>query len=221
MASKSQEMTAVLTVVVVVTASLAGLYYYRYNQASAQDASDLQGLKAAQQQYAGLGRDYSTLLQNYNESLGLLTASIAQMNTSTEAYRQASARLPGLWHAYQLLASTSVSLPSTSILIDIGNGSGAWYNETVQPGWNLYVATLVATNGSMAATWYPQYGEHFVTGILGVNNTYSRYWFLWQYNGTSWSVAQVGADDLYATNGSVYAWTFCTADANFNPQCSP
>ncbi len=100
---------------------------------------------------------------------------------------------------------------SSHILIDFGNGTRIWYNDTkFQPGWNLYVATQVITNGHINATYYPQYAAHFVTAIYNVANTKSEYWLLWTHNATaSWQMAQVGADQLQVYNGSVYAWTYC------------
>lgn len=102
----------------------------------------------------------------------------------------------------------------SSVLIDYGNGTKMWYNNTkVDPSWNLYVATQVITAGRVNATFYPQYNAHFVTAIYDVANTKSEYWLLWTYNSTaSWQMAQVGADQLKMYNGSVYAWTYCGAE---------
>lgn len=111
---------------------------------------------------------------------------------------------------------------ATNILINFENGTQKWYNDTtVQPGWNVYEATVLVTGGNMNATWYPQYGEHFVSGIDGVQNSASSSWFLWTYNSTAlWQVAQVGADQLPTTNGSIYAWSYCGVTASYNPTCS-
>lgn len=102
-------------------------------------------------------------------------------------------------------------LYSSAVLIDYGNGTRTWYNETnVAPGLNFYVLTQVVTRGHVNATYYPQYGSHFVTAIYNVANTKNEYWLLWTYNSTSsWQMAQVGADQLQVYNGSVFAWTYC------------
>jgi hypothetical protein len=102
----------------------------------------------------------------------------------------------------------------SNILIDYGNGTKTWYNNTkVDPGWNLYVTTQLITNGHINATYYPQYGSHFITAIYNVANTKTNYWLLWTYNSTAaWHMAQVGSDQLKMYNGSVYAWTYCGAD---------
>lgn len=106
---------------------------------------------------------------------------------------------------------------SSHILIDFGNATRIWYNDTkIEPGWNLYVVTQIITNGHINATYYPQYSSHFVTAIYNVANTKNEYWLLWTYNATaSWQMAQVGADQLQVYNGSVYAWTY----ASCNPTC--
>lgn len=102
----------------------------------------------------------------------------------------------------------------SDILIDYGNGTKTWYNNTqVDPDWNLYVVTQIITSGHVNATYYPQYDSHFVTAIYNVANTKSDYWLLWTYNSTaSWQMAQVGADQLMMYNDSVYAWTYCGAN---------
>lgn len=119
-------------------------------------------------------------------------------------------------------AGTSGFAASTNILLDFGNGTQRWYNDTrVQPGWNVYLATVVITDGNLNDTWYPQYGEHLVNGIDGVQNTGSRSWFLFSYNSTSrWQATQLGADELPASNGSVYAWAYCGVSASYGPTCA-
>ncbi|MHB8568356.1 MAG: hypothetical protein ACYC7D_15410 [Nitrososphaerales archaeon] len=142
----------------------------------------------------------------------------------------------GAYFYYQYTQEVSVSnnylkelqaanpLIISNIFMDFGNGTQHWYNNTrVQPGWNLYVATLSLTNGNVNATLYgPPLNEHFVTGIDGVQNSKTTSWFLWTWNSTaSWQVANVGPDLLRMYNQSVYAWTFCGMDSNYNPTCTP
>lgn len=111
------------------------------------------------------------------------------------------------------------------ILIDYGNGNGVWYNNTsVEPGTNLYTATVLAASGNVNATYSSQYQEHLVNGIGGVEATGSEFWWLWTYNrsnSTSWQVAQLGADQITVTNGGIYAWSFCGMNASYDPTCTP
>lgn len=124
----------------------------------------------------------------------------------------------------ELKTATGSKPLTTNILLDFGNGTRTWYNGTVvQPGENLYVATVAVTLGNMNTTWYPSYGEHLVTGIDGIINNANESWFLWTYNYNStsgWQVAQVGADDLPASSGSIYAWSFCGVTASYTPTCN-
>ena len=156
-------------------------------------------------QYIGITNDYRQLTSSFKTIL----ASFDNENNMTLSGK---------------IQSDPVSQLTSNILIYFQNGTADWFNNTsVQPGWNFYVATLVVTNGNVNATWYPQFSEHYVNGIDGVmnSNSPSKYWSLWTYNSTSWQVAQVGADQLMMYNGSTYAWTYCSADANFNPTCTP
>ncbi len=116
----------------------------------------------------------------------------------------------------------SSTLLTTSILLDFGNGTRVWYNGTVvQPGWNLYLATVDVTKGNMNATWYPSYGEHLVTGIEGVQNTANEAWFIWTYNSTSaWQVSDSGADQIQTFSGTVFAWSYCGVSPSYAPTCA-
>ena len=111
------------------------------------------------------------------------------------------------------------------VLLDFGNGTLAWHNDTVVPtGANAYVATVIASRGIVNATYYPPpYAEHLVTGIDNVQNTQDRSWFVWTYDETAaWQAAQVGADDLAASNGSIFAWTYCDYNSTtYTPSCTP
>lgn len=113
---------------------------------------------------------------------------------------------------------------TTSLLFDFGNGTSRWYNATqVQTGSNVYNATLVAVHGNVNATWYPGYGEHFINGMDGIQNSATESWFLWTYASKSgWSVAPVGPDLLIASDGSIFAWTFCNFNSTtYAPNCTP
>jgi hypothetical protein len=98
---------------------------------------------------------------------------------------------------------------SSDILIDFGNGTRTWHNDTLfQPGLNLYVATQIVTGGNINSTYYPKYSEHLITAMYDVANSGNDYWGLWNYNSTSWQSAQVGADQIQVANNSVFAWTY-------------
>jgi cell division protein FtsL len=228
-----------------------------YNSILSTYNGSISSFKALALTYSQASASFLSLSKEYNITFSLLVNALSEMNTSEPAYTNASKTLTSLWQEYTTLVAQykqlsssfqeiltnfnrennatllgniqpiSVSLLTSNILIDFGNGTYHWFNETaIQPGWNFYVATLVVTNGNVVATWYPQYSAHFVTGIDGVfnNNAQGEYWFLWTWNSTSssWQVASVGADQLMMYNGSIYAWTYCLENiTNYMPECTP
>ena len=214
----------VLVALLIVSGTSAAYYYGQYQQTSSQNQRYVGELNTALARYRSLSGSFNSSLQDYNETLTLLANAVANLNTSIPAYHEASVALSSLWRSYQSLATLSsrkAFVYEVDMLIDFGNGTRLWYNNTsVQPGWNGYVATLVLLDGNVQAVWYPQYGEHFVTGLDGIPDTDTNYWFLLTYNRTaSWQAAQVGADELQMLNGTVFAWTYCSENANYLPAC--
>jgi len=212
--------------VLVVTGTVAAFYFAQYNSEVAAANQYAKDLQAANTKFNQTATNYNFLLSQYNESLSLLSKSVALLNTSSPAYLLASTQLATLWKTYLTLRPTSTSLYTANVVIDFGNGTRAWYNNTsFQPGWNLYIFTVVLTSGRLDAQWYPQYGEHLVTGVDGISNSASSdtAWFFWNWNATAkWQSPAVGADDLNIYNGSVFAWTYCKYDpSTYTPLCSP
>ena len=208
---------------VLVSAVAAGYYYVQDSNTNFNNGQLTSELNSANANYSSLASSFNTLLAQYNLSIYLLSNSIAVMNTSLPAYRQASAQLGALWAAYQSLGPAPTYLLHNSVYFDFGNGTRSWYNGTaIEGGWNLYVETVVLMKGQVAGIWYPTLGEHYVTGVGGVPNSASRYWFVWcLIRAGAWELAPTGADAILVNSGSVYAWTYCGADSNFNPTCTP
>ncbi len=211
--------------VLLVTSSVALLYYTKYQQEVTNNENYIGDLDSALNSYRSLSNSFNASLQDYNETLSLLTSAVADLNTSTPAYGDASIALATLWKDYQALDSASgrrAIVYEVNMLLDFGNGTRRWYNDTsIQPGWNGYVVTLVLLDGRVQATWYPQYGEHYVTGLGGVSDTQSDYWFLLTYNKTaSWQVAQLGADDISMFNDTTIGWVYCPENSNYAPTCA-
>ncbi len=216
----------VVLVAMLLFSSSIALYYYGQEQASSQQNQVYIGeLNAALASYRSLSGNFDSSLKDYNSTLGLLATAVENLNTSTPAYRNASLALSSLWASYQALADTGGKKAlsySVDMLVDYGNGTRNWFNDSAaQPGWNAYVLTLVLLGGNLQASWYPQYGEHFVTGVNGVTGTDSKSWFVWEFVGGAWTQAATGADYIQVHNGTVIAWTLCSYDAGFNPICRP
>lgn len=214
---------ATLVALLIISATAGAYYYYEYQQAAQSKNQYVSELKTEANQYDGLASNYNSSLSLYNETFALLVRAIAVVNTSLPIYQQASSQLSQLWGRYLSLKPASSSLYAADILIDFGNGTRLWYNDTqVQPGWNMYVETVVLTRGDLQAQWYPSYQEHLVSGIDGVSDSQTMGWFLWTYNKTaSWQTSPVGADLLPVYNGSVIAWTYCGETSSYAPECTP
>lgn len=218
--------TVVLLVALLIVSSTAAVVYYgQYQQASSQNQRYVGELSTALSSYRALSGSFNASLDDYNQTLSLLATAVANLNTSTPAYHDASTALATLWSSYQELASASgrgALVYGVHLLVDFGNGTRRWYNDsTAQPGWNGYVVSLVLLRGNIQAAWYPQYGEHFVTGVEGVSQSASESWFVWEFSGGSWVYAQTGADQIRISNGTTIAWTLCGYDASYNPTCVP
>jgi hypothetical protein len=208
--------------------SLALNYYNLYQQQSSVAQSYAGELRTNLGDYRSLSSSYQAVLKDYNHTISLLSQTISNLNTSSPTYQRASLELTSLWRNYlNLSRAESVSaVYSVNVLFEYGNGTRRWFNETVvQPGWNAYVVTLVAVNGRMQATWYPTYGEHLITGLVGVQDepTANRAWFLWTWGSIhGWQATSVGADQIPALNGTIFAWTYCPYDpSTYSPTCIP
>ena len=215
----------VLVALLLLSAALAAVYFAEYQQEASLNQQHQTELSLALANYNSLLHLYNSSLGDYNQTLSLLANAVSGLNTSSPAYRAAAADLASLWSSYQVLASgdgRKALVYSVHMVVDYGNGTRTWYNDTAaQPGWNGYIVTLVLLNGNVQATWYPQYGEHFVTGINGVNQTANQSWFVWNLVNGNWSPSETGSDQLQIVNGSVLAWTLCGYDASFTPTCTP
>ena len=209
----------------ILTGSLAAYYYGQAQQVSSQNQRYVGELNVALSDYRTLSGSFNASLGDYNRTLSLLSVAVANMNTSTPAYRNASTALASLWGDYQHLVSANgrnAIVYTVHLLVNFGNGTRRWYNESyAQPGWDGYVVTVVLLKGNVQAAWYPQYGEHLVTGIDGVPQKASKSWFLWQFDDGAWVSSSMGVDQLRVVNGTVLAWTLCGYDSGYTPTCIP
>lgn len=217
---------AVLLAGTIVASSFAFLYYIQYQQQSSEIRQYTSQLDSSLKGYESLNSSYQEALRGYNQSIVLLSQAISSLNTSSPAYIVGSHEISALWQSYLRLSGVKAGAItySMNLLLESGNGTRRWYNDTlIQPGWNAYVVTVVVLNGNVQATWYPQYGEHLVTGLGGLGNDVrqGKSWFLWTWNSTaSWQTAEVGADQIPIRNGSVIAWTYCSYNPlTFSPVC--
>ncbi|MGD1054518.1 MAG: hypothetical protein ABR867_00335 [Nitrososphaerales archaeon] len=214
-----------LVALLLVTSSVAALYYDRYQEQTSETDVYVNELQGALAEYNRLSSYYGSSVEGFNRTISLLTDALSNLNTSTPAYLEGSQALGTLWNQYLTLASVSGNSParySASMLLDFGNGTRrSFTNKMIHPGWNAYVASLVILNGSVQATWYPKFQEHYVTAIDGTPSGRATAWFVWSLNGTNWELAPTGADALQVHNGTTFAWTLCGYDQKSKPVCSP
>lgn len=218
----------VVFVALLLVSSLTAAYYFSAEQQQAEAARNYaRDLNGTISQYSALHSSLGVALENYNSTLSLLVQAAANLNTSTPAYQNVVSHLAGLWKSYLNLTESyrgTFASYSTDMLVDYGNGTRVWYNDTrIQPGWNLYTTTLVLLKGNIQAELYSTFQppEHFIYGINGVLSSKTTGWFLWVQSGGGWQVSQAGADSQRAYNGTVFAWTLCQYDQNYNPTCTP
>ncbi|HUI86228.1 MAG TPA: hypothetical protein VLY21_03645 [Nitrososphaerales archaeon] len=220
-------MTAVFVALLLLVSLAAGYFYLAAGQEASASHNYANELNESLADNRALGGTLTSALQEYNASLVYLAQVVSNMNTTSTAYQNASRELPTLWHEYLVLVragQAKVETYSVDMLVDYGNGTSRWTNDTVvQPGWNVYTATIVALPGKVQSTWYPYLtgGEDFVDSINGVGYTATTSWFLWTEEAGSWQLASTGANLIPAYNGTVYAWTLCGFDQNYQPTCSP
>ena len=94
-----------------------------------------------------------------------------------------------------------------NILIDYGNGTKRWYNNTLVPR----EATVLSATEVVAEVDY-RFGEYgaFVTHINGVGGEAGRYWIWYIWNSTegSWSWGPVACDRYVLQEEDTMAWKY-------------
>ena len=108
--------------------------------------------------------------------------------------------------------SAGTNVVETNTLINYGNGSIRWYNETNIPAtWNFYQLTLYLANGNVEAQCYGlPYNEHYVTAINNVSNQRPFYWTIWIFcqGQNAWVTSPVGVDLIRLSAGQTLAWAY-------------
>jgi hypothetical protein len=126
--------------------------------------------------------------------------------------------VPMLAHASS--ASSSPSTTSVNLLLNYGNGTLVWYNQTSVPSsWNFFNATELITNGNLGAVFFASFGSHFVYSINGAGCPASNIfcdeaWGFWTLDGICWDLPFVGVDMIPVSQATTVAW-FLTLAANF------
>jgi hypothetical protein len=122
-----------------------------------------------------------------------------------------SAQIGAYYYLEKLSGPDGSTLGTVDTLINYGNGTMKWYNETKIPAnWNFYNLTIYLTKGHIVAPFDRLLNEHFVTGINGIENHSPYFWTLWTFceKQSAWTQAMVGADKIFLGNNPTLAWAY-------------
>ncbi len=131
----------------------------------------------------------------------ILTSSLAgfyfyQFSIVNDAYSSTLASLDGL--SYEI-----------DLIINFGNGSTSYFNQTIIPiGFDMYNATILATGGRVDATYFPEFDAHFVNSIMGLSGDAGSGWSAWAFDDITgeWRALEIGADSFILKDGQSVAW---------------
>jgi len=137
-------------------------------------------------------------------STALLCALLASFYLSLYYYTE-SAKYQDLYRdALKELAEHTIFV---NILIDYGNGTKAWYNNTRVPtGANLFNATKM-----IAKIEYQRYDWGIlITAINGVTGDQSHGWLwnIWDSTKAQWEFGPVGADAFTLKERDTVSWVY-------------
>ena len=131
--------------------------------------------------------------------------------------------------------STNPNVISVDTLVNYGNGTKVWYNETNVPIGSNFFDLSREIDGNLGYVSEPLLGN-FITTINGVKSNgvgsnCSICWGIWIYcaKDNSWMYSLYGADLLKLNNGDVLAWYLHDISQNQPPEgakppvatCSP
>ncbi|MEM2954307.1 MAG: DUF4430 domain-containing protein [Candidatus Bathyarchaeia archaeon] len=149
--------------------------------------------------------EYEQLTETIQTGLGNLSAALEngleELSTSTETL------FSNLEELSKMVDAISVK---TNILINYGNGTLQWHNETLVPfGATLFDATQAIAE--VKYTTFPELGA-FVTSINGVENNdaemKSWLWWYWDFTSSEWKLGDVGCDKQILHRGDIMAWCY-------------
>jgi hypothetical protein len=126
--------------------------------------------------------------------------------------------VPILAHATS--TSSAANTTSVNVLLNYGNGTLVWYNQTSVPSsWNFFNVTELVTRGNLGAVYFASFGSHFVYSINGVGCPTSapfcdRAWGFWTLDGICWDLPFVGVDLIPVSQSTTVAW-YLTPAATF------
>jgi hypothetical protein len=118
--------------------------------------------------------------------------------------------IPNLAHATSASAG-SASVP-VNLLLNYGNGTLSWYNQTLVPqNSNFYNVTAQIFGSNLGAVYFASFGSHFIYSINGVGCPASNIfcdvsWGFWTLDGVCWDLPFTGVDQIPVTQAMTVAW---------------
>ena len=137
-----------------------------------------------------------------------LTGEIEKLEAMIESTKTEKEKLRS--QVEQLRLTLESKIAKINILIDYGNGTCRWYNDTEV----LSNSTLLEATMKIAKVEgeYMKFG-FYVKSINGVeeklissNEGYSWLWYYW--NGKEWVLGPTGCDSHIVINGDIYMWRY-------------
>jgi len=115
----------------------------------------------------------------------------------------------GLARCQEMLGRYEELVIHVNILIDFGNGTMVWFNDTLAPiGASLLNATMAIIDVEYVIG---EYGA-FITSIGGVENNQDKnlYWIYWVWDESKgeWVLGPVAADQYIVSDGETLAWSY-------------
>lgn len=110
----------------------------------------------------------------------------------------------------EVLEGLKGKLIQVSLLIDYGNGTKVWHNNTL----TFLGSSLFNLTSDLSTVSYStgEYGV-FVDSIGGLPNdpNASKYWIFWIWDPEKgeWTVGEVSSDRQMLVDRGVYAWKYC------------
>jgi hypothetical protein len=200
--------------------SLYGNYYFDTLNATFSNYTIL--MPALGSLIADFGKNYTNLLvqtdinETYNQLLNDYENLLQTSNVTEDNFGSLLSEYYTLFNLSALkelgLSVSKASTLSVNIVIDYGNGTVKWFNETEVPaGYTLFELTQEIVTIKYSYYSYMSPGHVFVDSINDKSNVgYTSYW-LWNYWNNadkSWVPGPVGCDAWLLQNGGIYEWKY-------------
>lgn len=97
-------------------------------------------------------------------------------------------------------------------MLNYGNGTIVWYNQTLAPlNSNFYNVTAQIFGSNLGSVYFASFGSHFIYSINNVGCPASNIfcdvsWGFWTLDGVCWDLPFVGVDQVPVTHPLTVAW---------------